>query len=333
MPDYSSLYSSINSAVENYENYKSQSISSRLNNVSLESTGESNVGKNHSKRASMAMPIMKRFGSSDGKEKTSSPRESQVLSTRRHTLQPPTNVPGNDDSRSSSPSHGSYSDNSAFRDFIAIAENYEACNFLYDLDFLQTVLDFMQNEHPYTTNSLQKAIKARHATKRKLWVVYTNEMQGLARAFSSNKPVPIPSASSPLSPTNIGSTRSAIRDAKARLKETIARIDNSERTCAESILSALSHLHAQAIKDICIRYSMPDPINDKITSVEKHNERVRVFNQLIKFVADDLRRLDIIMKASASANLADKKKDKKGPGVVEAVESLQVDDYPPYGSK
>lgn len=338
MTDYSSLHSSINSAIENYESYKSQSLRLKLENISLGDASNKDVlpRKQHIKRASMAMPSFPRLGSSDGKDKDKSAPSNASrpdLSSRRRTLQPPSSRPELD-KRPSSPAYGASSvSNDEFREFITVAENYEATNFLHDLDFLLLVVDFMRSEHPYTSNSLQKAIKGRHLSKRKLWTVYTSEMQGLARAYSSGKAVPVPPPSSPLSPTNIGVTRTSIRDRKAELRDTISKLENAERTCADSILSALSHLHSQAIKDIRVRYSLPDPINDKTTSVEKHNERVRVFNQLIQFVAEDLRRLEVIMKASGQSHVAEKRKDKKGSGVVEAVESLQVEDYPPYGSK
>lgn len=333
MADYSSLHSSIESAIENYESYKGQALRLKLDNISLNHTNANIATKSHAKRASMAAPTISRLGSSNGKDKYTEPKENQTdPSAKRHTLQPPPTRSGSE-RRPPSPAYGASNDNPEFSEFVRIAENYEAANFLHDLDFLQVVLDFMRSEHPYTSNSLQKAIKSRHTAKKKLWTTYTSEMQGLARAFSSQKPVPVPPTSSPLSPTKVGFTRTSIKEKTLELKELIQKLENAERTCADSVLSALTHLHSQAIKDIHVRYSLQDPINDKTTSVEKHNERVRVFNQLIKFVADDLRRLEMIMRASGQAHLSEKRKDKRGSGVVEAVESLQVEDYPPYGNK
>lgn len=329
MADYSSLQSSIASAVESYENYKGQSLRLKLDGVSLSGSADDSPTKSHAKRASMAMPSLPRLGSSEGRPKFFGMRlNSSEANVSRAGLDS-----SNQDHRPSSPSVRSSSTRREYEDFITVAENYETCNFLFDLDFLLVVLDFMRSQHPYTSSSLQKAIKSRQSAKKKLWTQYTSEMQGLARAYTSGKTVPIPPATSPLSPTNGPSARADVKERKAEIEQVSAKLEKSERTCAESVFSALRHLYAQAIKDIHDRYSLADPINDKVTSVQRHNERVRVFNQLIKFVSDDLRRIETAMKSSGQVHNAEKRKDKKGSGVVEAVESLCIEDYPPYGSK
>lgn len=334
MSQYASLQSSIRSAVESYESYKGQSLRLKLENVSL-GTPEPTTVKSHAKRSSIAKPIFSRADSSDAKNRPPNLRLNSSASDSLPSprLDSPSYRSGSNDRRPSSPSHRQTSRTSEFENFIVVAESYEASNFLFDLDFLMVVLDFLRSEHPYTSNSLQKSIKARNNGKKKLWTQYTTEMQGLARAYTSGKPSPVPSATSPLSPVSAKSSAMAIRERRRDLTDLISKLESSERTCAESLLSAISHLHSQAVKDIHARYSMPDPINDKVTPVHKHNERVRVFNQLIKFVCEDLRRVEMLMKSSGHVQNAEKKKDKKGSGVVEAVESLCVEDYPPYGSK
>lgn len=335
MAQYESLQSSIRSAVESYESYKGQSLRLKLENVSLGSPGTTAEKSQANKSTITKSSSSTRTGAGDAKQRPPNLRignsASESLASPR--LAPPSHRPGGNDSRPSSPSGRQGGRNSEFNDFVVVAESYEASNFLFDLDFLMVVLDFLRSEHPYTSNSLQKSIKARNNGKKKLWTQYTTEMQGLARAYASGKPSPVPNATSPLSPVSAKSSVMAIKERKRDIADLIAKLDSSERTCAESLLSAISHLHSQAVKDIHARYSMPDPINDKVTPVHKHNERVRVFNQLIKFVCEDLRRVEMVMKSSGHVQTAEKRKDKKGSGVVEAVESLCVEDYPPYGSK
>lgn len=358
MMDYSSLRSSIHTAVENYESYKSQSLRLRLDNISLETPTPSSPSKSHTKRGSLALSSLTSFGSSDVKNSAQTrPTNSRASSNesinrptsqRSQSVNSPLTKPKRPavDRRPSSPSfnQASLTSNNEFSSFIAVAVNYEAANYLVDLDFLLLVFDFMRSEHPHTSNNLGKHIKTRHSAKRKLWSRYTTEMQTLARSYTSGKPLPVPSTSSPFSGDSASTTTRAIKDRKLEIARLLGTLESSERTCAESVVSALSHLHAQAIKDIHSRYAMRDPINDKSTSIHLHNERVRVFNQLVKFVGDDLRRVERVMKRSAQQQQQQqqtdpsRKKDKRagdggGSGVVEAVESLCIEDYPPYGGK
>ncbi|CCG84463.1 protein of unknown function [Taphrina deformans PYCC 5710] len=333
MANYASLQSSIDSAVEQYETYKSQSLRLKLDNVSLEKLSPvSSPTKSHAKRASLSIPILSRLGSSDGKpaSRSSQPRTQGHDSDPSSPLQSPFNATftGSDRRPASASIHASSPAKKEFASFISVATDYETTNHILDLDFLLLVFDFMRIEHPYTSNSLQKSIKARNTAKKRLWNSYTAEMQGLARAYASGKPLPVSPGTAPLGSSE--DRRRELKDRKAEVTDTVSRLEAAERTCAESIVSATAHLYAQAIKDIHARYSMPDPINDKTTSVARHNERARVFNELIKFVSDDLHNLERVTKSSTTTPLATQKK-KGSAGVVEAVNSLCVQDYPPYG--
>ena len=235
-----------------------------------------------------------------------------VIPSHNHNRHKSTSAARLDTSKSAwSSTQATESANTDFVPFSRTAGSYEDATYLIDLDFLVTTLHFLREEHPHSINSLQKAIKGRASEKRSLWQAYTREMQTLARAYTSGKPMPMNVNEKP-------EVKAMIKERRAQVAEVAAKLDSSERTCVESIFSALSLLHAQANKDIKERYAMPDPINDKVTSVRKHNERVKTYNQLIPFVTDDLRQLE---KSFMS---------KKRPGVVEAMDSLRVEDYPPY---
>lgn len=310
--DYSGLRASIADAVEHYEDYKSQSLSLARINVSA---------------STIDLAAVKKGGQSKQASNDKSRQDAGLVASDQSLRQHSRSVPG-DRAESHTAADNKVTGSSGFATFIAVADNYENANYNIDLAFLITTLDFLRLEHPQTSNSLQKSMKVRHTEKRNLWFTYAKEMQGLARAYNAGRSLPVVTSISPLSSAGSSQVKLQIKERRLEISHSISKLDSQEKTCAESIFSALTHLHSQALKDAEARYSMTDPIHDKITPVFKHNERIRTFNQLVKFVTEDLRTIERSMPNTGDRALS--KKGKKGPGVFEAIQSLTIDEYPPY---
>ncbi|ORY84352.1 hypothetical protein BCR37DRAFT_391940 [Protomyces lactucae-debilis] len=329
MDQYAALRNSIYSAVQEYESYKSQSIDTKSPRLE-QATNRPSSGLH-------GRPGLGSAGSSRNVSREQLPTLSSLHASERQdreTSLPSPSLPDRRDAGSPSPTRSAPA--GGFDEFLAAAESYESQTLLIDLLYLQGIVDFMRSEHPYTSNTLRKAMDARNKDKRKLWQIYTNEMQGLARAYSSGKPLPSPVTSSLRKQSaRYDVLKVQIAECKKELRHTLLKLDKQEQTCAETVMDALVHLHRQAIMDARRRYAMADPIHDKTTPIEAHNERARVFNQIVKFVADDLRRIETLMRHTGGASgghgvPATGKDKKKGAGVVEAVEALNLPDYPPF---
>jgi hypothetical protein len=325
MDQYAALRNSIHSAVQEYETYKSQSLDTKSPRLE---------GKQRPPSGLFGRPVPGSGNSSRNASRDQLPTLSSLAANERHGRSDALPSPSLPDRRQAgSPSPTRSEPSGDFEEFIAAAKSYESQTLLIDLLYLQGIVDFMRSEHPYTSNSLRKAIDTRQKDKRKLWHLYTNEMQGLARAHAAGKPLPS-AATSPLRKVSAryDVLKVNIAECKKELRHTILKLDKQEQTCAESVLDALLHLHKQSIADTRRRYAMPDPIHDKTTPIEAHNERARVFNQILQFVAGDLRRIETLMRHTAGGHgvAATGKDKKKGAGVVEAVEALTLADYPPY---
>ncbi|BFZ55720.1 hypothetical protein PYCC9005_002761 [Savitreella phatthalungensis] len=191
---------------------------------------------------------------------------------------------------------------SAFAAFVVTAQTYEYRTFAVDLDFLRDVAG---------GSNVLKAIKTRDKLRRSLWKDYTADMQAMAVKFKRTghtgvTPGLIPSTTQ----TSWHAAEQSASRAKSDLRRALDSVSASERTCAETLADALGQMRRQAFEDINLRYDGPSPIEDKVTPVITHNHRIRAFNEVVKFVADDLRQ--------------------HNSPAVGAVEALAVADYPPY---